>query len=125
LLVSVLCACGHAPACPLGSEQSLRSELFLGLVRRDGAEVSDQAFADFVDQVVSPLLPGGFTLLATQGQYRDTHGALVREPGHLLLVLHQREPAIERAVEQVRNAYKKAFDQESVLRTDAPSCASF
>jgi hypothetical protein len=103
----------------------VRSELFMGLVRSDGALVTEQAFAEFVDRAVTPALPGGFTLLASRGQYRDSHGTLVREPSHVLIVLHHGEPASERALERLRTSYKHAFAQESVLRTDVATCASF
>jgi len=125
LVVASPWACVRGPVCPPGSVRWVRSELFMGLVRSDGALVSEQAFAEFVDRTVTPALPDGFTLLTGRGQYRDAHGKLVREPSHVLIVLHHGEPSTERALEQVRTTYKRSFAQQSVLRTDAASCASF
>jgi hypothetical protein len=118
-------ACVRAPSCPPGSAQWQRSELFMGQLRRDGAPVDSSAFVDFVERVVAPALPAGFTLLATQGQYRDERGAVIREPGQMLIVLHHGDRGTERALEQVRTAYRERFDQQSVLRTDVATCASF
>lgn len=97
----------------------------MGQLRRDHSLVDEPTFQRFVDGVVTPALPSGFTLLATQGHYRDAHGNVIREPGHLLVVLHHGDRATESALESVRAVYREQFDQESVLRTDVGTCASF
>lgn len=97
----------------------------MGQLRRDHTLIAEPAFQGFVDGVVTPALPDGFTLLATQGQYRDKTGDVIREPGHLLIVLHHGDRATEPGLERVRAAYREQFDQESVLRTDVVTCASF
>jgi hypothetical protein len=109
----------------VGAAPWQRSELFMGQRRRDETIIDESTFAGFVDDVVTPALPDGFTLVATQGQYRAAQGNVIREPGHLLIVLHHGDQGTESALERVRTAYRDKFDQESVLRTDASTCASF
>jgi hypothetical protein len=97
----------------------------MGQLRGDHTLIDERTFQSFVHGVVTPALPNGFTLVSTQGQYRDARGTIVREPGHLLIVLHHGDAAASAALEQVRAAYRARFDQESVLRTDGATCASF
>jgi len=123
--IGLLSACVHASVCPKGGARWQRSELFMGQLRRDHTPVDEPTFQRFVDEVVTPALPNGFTLLATQGQYRAASGKVVREPGHLLVVLHHGDPETESALESVRSVYREKFAQESVLRTDVATCASF
>jgi hypothetical protein len=49
----------------------------------------------------------------------------VREPGRLLIVLHREEPAAIQALQAIRARYRETFGQQSVLRVDSASCASF
>lgn len=113
-------------ACGFGQSgvRMSRTELFFGLSRRGGAIVTDAELERFIETQVSPRLPEGFTIVAGNGQFRDASGAVVREPARVLVVLyplddHRRSASLE----TIRAEYKQAFDQESVLRVDAESCA--
>ncbi len=119
------CISGSVQRCSSGSELLRRSELFFGLAQTDGAVIDEQAFAKFVDAVVTPQLRAGFALIETDGQYLATDGHIVREHGRLLVVIHRGDAATERALELVRARYRREFAQESVLRVDTASCASF
>src|SRR5262245_21025679 len=59
--------CGRA----FTAERVSRSELFLGLSKPDGSTVSDQEFLRFIDTEAASRLPGGFTIVAGQGQFKD------------------------------------------------------
>ena len=108
-------------------ERVARSELFLGLSQPDGSTVSDAEFLRFIDAEATPRLPGGFTVVAGQGQFTDPRdGAIVRERARVLVVLYPlRDVASSERIEEIRAAYKAAFRQQSVLRVDGESCASF
>ncbi len=76
--------------------------------------------------MVTPRFPDGLTELTGQGQFRDSTGAIVRERSHLLVLLYPRtDTAAHREIQEIRDAYEKAFDQESVLRVDSPGRVSF
>jgi hypothetical protein len=108
-------------------ERVARSELFLGLSKPDGSTVSDAEFLRFIDTEATQRLPGGFTVVAGQGQFKDPRdGAIVRERARVLVVLYPlRDVASSEGIEAIRAAYKAAFRQDSVLRVDGESCASF
>jgi hypothetical protein len=122
-------AAGWGNARPCGSSLSSvpvsRSEIYLGLSKPDGSKVSDAEFRRFIDTEVTPRLPDGFTVVAGNGQFKDSSGTIVREESRVLIVLHALEDArSSKHIEAIRTAYKAAFQQQSVLRVDGASCAS-
>ena len=105
----------------------VRTELFFGLSKANGTKVSDPEFQEFLDREVTPRFPEGLTLLAGQGQFKNSGRVIVKEPSRLLILLYPIKTGNNstRKIEEIREAYKKTFQQESVLRTDVLSCVSF
>jgi len=93
-----------------------RDELFFGLSKPDGTQISDQQWQDFVADEITPRFPAGLCVIQTQGQYRDQAGRIIREPGKLLILFYDGGDVPRETVDQIRDAYKRKFDQESVLR---------
>jgi hypothetical protein len=103
-----------------------RTDLFFGAGKPDGGEVTEQEFKQFLDDVVTPRFPDGLTVLVGMGQYRNQAGALVQERSTLLILLYPRRNNQTNArIEEIREAYKTAFQQESVLRVDTKGRVSF
>ncbi len=104
-----------------------RTELYLGQSRPDGSVVGDAEFQSFVDSEITPRFPDGFTIVAGRGQYRDSvSGIILREGARVLVMLHPADDArSDQHIEAIRACYKSAFQQQSVLRVDGASCASF
>jgi hypothetical protein len=104
-----------------------RTELFFGLGKPDGSEVTEAEFQRFLNREVTPRFPDGLTLLAGRGQFKDSSGTIVKEPARLLILLYPTEKlnSSSQKIEQIRKVYKTVFQQESVLRTDESSCVSF
>jgi hypothetical protein len=100
-------------------ERFVRTELFFGSAR-PGGEVSEAEFQQFLDQCVTPRFPDGLTLVTGLGQFRGTDGVLIEERSMLLILLYPDEARREshKRIEEIRNAYKQIFQQESVLRAD-------
>ena len=114
--------CGNSPS----AKRVSRTEVFLGLSKPDGSTVTDAEFQRFIDAEATPRFPDGFTVVMGNGQFKDSSGAIVREGARVLVVLYAFEDRLASAsIEQIRAAYKAAFRQESVLRADGESCASF
>lgn len=113
-----------------GSRLFARTELYFGLSKPNG-EVSEEAFQSFVDTEVTSRFPHGLTVLQAKGQSTDAAGNRIAEASKLLILLYplqdKSDAALElfQAIEAIRTAYKKAFQQESVLRADEQSCLSF
>jgi Protein of unknown function (DUF3574) len=103
-----------------------RTELFFGSAQPDGSAVSEQDFRQFLDQEVTPRFPDGLTVFVGLGQFRHASGIVVQERSMLLVLLYpadQRDSA--RRIEAIRDAYKRRFRQESVLRLDTSAQVSF
>jgi hypothetical protein len=103
-----------------------RTELYFGTSKPDGAVVTIQEFEDFVDEIVTPRFPDGLTLLTGDGQWRDSAGVIIEEEANVLILLYPLDDKEANSeIEQIRTAYKAAFQQESVLRVDDYSRVSF
>jgi len=103
-----------------------RTELFFGTSKPDGTVVTDQEFKRFLDEVVTPRFPDGLTLLAGFGQFRNSHGNIIQERSMLLILLYPLSTRDSgRKIEEIRTAYTRAFQQESVLRVDSLGKVSF
>jgi hypothetical protein len=112
---------------PLTTGQAFaRSELFFGLSKPHGGEVSKKEFQGFIDREVTPRFPDGLTLLSGLGQFKNAKGQIIQERSRVLILLYPLPGVMNhQAINQIREAYKKAFQQESVLRVDSVSCVEF
>lgn len=97
-----------------------RTELYFGFNKKNGGQVTDDEWRQFLAEVVTPRFPDGFTVLESAGQFRSTSGTIVRERGRVLILLYPKKSrsASRFKIEEIRAAYCKSFDQESVLRMD-------
>jgi hypothetical protein len=104
-----------------------KTELFFGLRKPEGSQVTEIEFQDFLTHEVTPHFPDGLTLLSGYGQFKTASGQIVQEPAKLLILLYPLRQArhSNQKIEQIRQAYQLRFQQESVLRTDEQACVSF
>jgi hypothetical protein len=112
-------------ACPTKATLMARLELLFGLSRKQAAPVSEEEWAGFVDAEVTPRFPDGLTILTGYGQWRDRAGAVVKETSKVLVIWYAPDQESDSRIEAIRDAYKKRFAQDSVLRVDGYSCVSF
>jgi hypothetical protein len=116
----------HAATQRLSEDVWHRTELYFGSAKPDGRVVSETQFQQFVDQEVTPRFPDGLTLLTGYGQYRNSAGVIIKERSAELILLYplaQRDASGK--IEEIRERYKQAFRQESVLRVDSLAAISF
>jgi hypothetical protein len=106
----------HAPAKPMA-----RLELVFGA----GQGVSDRTFAAFLAKEITPRFPDGLSLFQGYGQWRNGAGRIVKETSRLLLIWYVPDAHTDEKIEAIRQAYKKRFHQQLVLRADETSCVSF
>lgn len=126
------CAEFHGPdrgvAATQVGERWVRAELYCGMSRRDGSQVTDQQWQAFLDGFVTPRFPTGFTVLAASGQYQSMDdGKIYREPSRVLVILFPNEfhADAERKLEQISQDYIRLFNQESVLKVESPASVRF
>lgn len=99
------------------STRLVRTELYMGMARQGQPDVSEQEWAEFLEQVVTPRFPRGITVLSGRGQWLQD-GDVVKEPSKALVVFRAVNEGTERAIEEVRAEYIRRFDQDAVLRVD-------
>ena len=114
------------PAAIIRAEKYYRTDLYMGMSIPGGAMVSDTDWEKFLNDVVTPFFPDGFTVLSGRGQYREASGTIAKEPSHVLVFLYRRaeRKSAGAKIESIRAEYKKRFDQESVLRVDITKSVS-
>ena len=102
------------------AEKYIRTELYFGLSRKGGPDVTEKEFGDFVDDFVTPRFPGGLTILDAHGQWREDDAPITKERTKVLILIHQRNERhrSNTKIEEIRAEYKKRFSQQSVLRLD-------
>jgi Protein of unknown function (DUF3574) len=110
---------------PFPAQLFARTELFFGSLRSDKPPVSERDFLGFLNGTITPLFPHGLTLFTGLGQFLNSQGVILQEQSWRLILLYpvgaQRDNHAK--IEVIREEYKKAFAQESVLRSDR--CCEF
>jgi hypothetical protein len=112
--------------CPPQWQSMTRNELIFGLSRPDGTPVTASEWSAFVDGVITPALPGGFSVFEAQGQWRDPRsGRIVREPSRVLLVWAPPSVDVTQKLDTIRTEYRRLLQQESVIAAHAAACVQF
>ena len=97
-----------------------RTELYFGTDKPGGGKVTADDWDKFLETEVTPRFPQGFTVLEGYGQFKDAGGKIVREASIILVIFYPKKEraAVNQKVEELRDKYKRLFNQESVLRID-------
>jgi hypothetical protein len=101
-----------------------RLELLFGANWR-GGKVTERAWMAFLKREVTPRFPEGSSVFSGYGQWRNSNGAVIREPSRMLLIWYIADAETNAKIEAIRSAYKLRFHQQSVMRVDSSSCVSF
>lgn len=113
------------PPCPAGTDRYSEYRLFFGRSKGAVEVVDDAAWSAFLAGEVTPRFPDGLTVLDAAGQWRNASGSVVRERSKLVLILAEPGAAGMQRTEEIVQAYKRTFGQESVLRAVSLACVSF
>jgi Protein of unknown function (DUF3574) len=130
--LTVLSACTTTPislssqpfTCVAGDTPMIRDVLYFGRNRPDGV-VSPMEWMQFVDEIITPRFPQGFTVMSASGQWQTASGAIERERSKVVTVLHAARPDPERALLEIAAIYKQRFRQEAVLRERTSTCVRY
>jgi hypothetical protein len=125
-LALLLSSCATAPAlrCTAGQQAMIRESLYFGTAMPQGS-VSPDAWQRFLADAVTPRFPDGFTVWPASGQWRGADGVIARESSYVLEILYDGSAEQRAAVDAIVRDYRERFQQEAVLRTSLPLCASF
>jgi hypothetical protein len=121
LCVLALAGCTTLTCERLGGAPMLEYQLFFGR-----SNVSDQAWAEFTAQVVTPNLPGGFTELDADGQWLNTDTRQIgRERSKVLIAALPDNPTTASSIARIKDEYRQRFAQLVVGTVVHPVCGAF
>ena len=119
------CAGVGPQTCAPGLMRLVQAQLFFGRDVVGRAMVSEEEWRGFLDDEVTLRFPDGFSATDIYGQYRNRTGAIARELSKQVLIVTAGGAADEAKFTAIRDAYKRRFNQESVLLIESPVCAGF
>jgi hypothetical protein len=115
-----------APTCAVGLEPRTQVELYFGRNIGEVLGVSEEAWAKFLDEEVTPRFPEGLSVIDIKGQWKDTgSGRIAREPGKILVLIVAVDDAIRARIAEIIALYKARHRQQSVLTTERDVCVAF
>ncbi len=117
LIISCVCACKQ----PAQHE----TKLIFGRRIGDTTLVSDGDWNRFVNEVIIPRFPAGFTIDDVDGYYRMNNGKIIHEPSKVLLVLEEKGDNNNSKLDSIAHEYVRRFHQESVLKEESPVTYEF
>jgi hypothetical protein len=109
--------------CGATSASQLRTTLYFGRTRPNGS-VSELEWQMFLRDEVTQRFPEGLTVWEAEGQWRTAAGSIDHEQSKVLLLVHSDTAAARQSVQAVIEAYRKKFDQQSVLWENARVCVA-
>lgn len=110
-------------ACAPGETRQDVAQMTFGRNIGQTLGVSEEDFARFLDEVVTPRFPDGLTVQDSQGRWLYK-GVDYHEPGKVLslILVHPDDRA---KVREIAAAYETRFRQDAVLIITRPSCVEF
>jgi hypothetical protein len=119
------CAGLNAGTCGAGLKQMTQAQLFFGRDIVGRAMLTEEEWRRFLDEEVTPRFPAGFSVADVYGQYRNAAGQIAREQSKELRIVIPGGASDEAKLSAIRDAYKRRFNQESVLLVQSPVCVGF
>jgi hypothetical protein len=130
VLLLLLALSGSAGAqlvdCRGGQKPSQVAELMFGRKIGDRIAVSEGDWGRFVDREITPRFPDGLTVFNAAGQWRDkSSNKIVREPSKIVQIVLPGDDGEFARLNEIAEAYKIRFKQQSVGVIVRPACVSF
>ena len=109
--------------CGATSAPRVRTTLYFGLARPKGA-VSELEWQLFLRDEVTRRFPDGLTVWEAEGQWKSPGGSIDHEQSKVLLLVHPDTREARQSVLALIEAYRKTFEQQSVLWESARVCVA-
>jgi hypothetical protein len=109
--------------CGVSSAAKIRTTLYFGLSRPKGS-ISELEWQIFLRDEVTKRFPDGLTVWEAEGQWLTPVGSIDREQSKVLLLVHADTAAARQSLHAVIEAYRKAFEQQSVLWESSRVCVA-
>ena len=102
------------------------AELIFGRSIGGRIEVSEERWMLFVDDEITPRFPDGLTVFDAAGQWRDKASKkITRESSKIVLIVLPGNAEDLARLNEIAEAYKRSFGQQSVGMIVRPACVSF
>jgi hypothetical protein len=99
---------------------TMRTDLYFGLGIPGGGKVSKEQWQWFSDSIVSPRFPEGYTEGDVAGKWRDTESHItITEHTKVLTFIGKKSKTRQMNLDSLIHIYKRQYQQQAVLRTDA------
>lgn len=101
-------------------------ELLFGRKVGGRIAVSEAQWLNFLDREITPRFPDGLTVYDARGQWRDpARNRIVREPSKVVSIVLPGKADDMARLNDIADAYKTRFKQQSVGMILRPACVSF
>jgi Protein of unknown function (DUF3574) len=102
------------------------AELIFGRSISGRLEVSEEQWLKFLDEEITPRFPDGLTVYDAAGQWWDrATNRIIREPSKIVLIVLPGGAGDHPRLNEIAEAYKRNFRQQSVGMVVRPACVSF
>jgi hypothetical protein len=88
-------------------------KLYFGMNTKSG-EVSEKDFKAFVDTAITRRFPDGLTVYKCDGQWKE-NGSVIQEESRVVEIAAPGNLTIRNKISEIRESYKKGFNQTSVM----------
>jgi hypothetical protein len=96
----------------------LKTEIYFGSDMGAGQSVTQQAWEEFVNDIVVPRFPAGLTIMEALGRGPRTTGGLTLT--RVLIVVHPSGDEADARLSDIKAEYKKRFGSAGVFHIDQP-----
>ena len=126
VVAALLSGCG-APRCQQGVDQAMQIyNLYFGLSIAGRPPITAQEWKAFRDQVITPALPGGYTVLDGQGAWKNAQsGKTITESTKILQVAMPDTPESLDIINRLRFSGQTNLSQSVIGMTVQNGCGSF
>lgn len=113
-------------ASPWADSVMIQTQLFFSLATSDGKGVSEQQFAQFMEEVIRPRFPDGMTVLDASGQGKGgatgTSGllAMMHANTKLVILVHPNTPDAQGKLNDIKAQYRSRFGAPDIFHLDFP-----
>jgi hypothetical protein len=112
--------------CRSGQRPTEVVRLFFGRNIGNRLGVSESAWSRFVDREIVPRFPDGLTIFEATGRWQDrAANRVAREPSKIVEIALPGTPEDMARLNEIVEAYKSRFKQQSVGMIVRPACVSF
>jgi hypothetical protein len=126
LLAALALSSCAGPQCPPGLTRGSALDLYFGRGIDGARSVDDEAWRGFVAEVLIREFPDGSTSVDAEGTwFSRRQGRTIVERSKVVTLIVPDARAVDGQVARLIDAYKRRFDQDSVLRVERPVCFAF